>query len=191
MSCLCDNEIELLGCCGVMVPFLQENVQPASYELTFDGKQIFEARRTSNAVYDIEERCFIDKDTYEPLDPDRVWHRFGSDERFWFDLQPGELYIGSSIERLTIPENVMARFEGKSTLGRAGLMVHMTAGYIDPGFEGNLTLEMMNMAPWPIRLRHGDKIGQLSFHDMSRVPQHTYGECGNHYQGQDGATTPR
>lgn len=108
-------------------------------------------------------------------------------------LRPGEFIIGSTAETLTLPGDVASRLEGRSTLGRLGLVVHATAGYIDPGFRGQVTLEMSNVGPWPLVLRAGQDIGQLVFERMSSPAERPYGSpgLGSRYQGQRGPTPAR
>lgn len=107
-----------------------------------------------------------------------------------FVLHPGEFALGTTLERVVIPDNIVGRLEGKSTLGRLGLMIHSTAGYVDPGWDGYLTLELANVANIPILLYPGMRIGQISFTYMSTPVDLPYGspELGSHYQGQVGAT---
>lgn len=107
-----------------------------------------------------------------------------------FVLHPGEFALGTTFERVCLPDNIVGRLEGKSTLGRLGLMIHSTAGYVDPGWDGYLTLELANVANLPILLYPGMKIGQISFTYMSTPVDVPYGspELGSHYQGQVGAT---
>lgn len=107
-----------------------------------------------------------------------------------FVLHPGEFALGTTLERVVLPDNVVGRLEGKSTLGRLGLMIHSTAGYVDPGWDGFLTLELANVANLPILLYPGMKIGQISFTYMSTAVDNPYGspQLGSHYQGQVGAT---
>lgn len=108
-------------------------------------------------------------------------------------LRPGEFVLGSTAETLTLPGDVASRLEGRSTLGRLGLAVHATAGYIDPGFSGQVTLEMSNVGPWPLVLRAGQDIGQLVFERMSSPVERPYGSpgLGSKYQGQRGPTPAR
>lgn len=196
MSCLSDRSIRLYANKRMIEPFDPALLQPASYELTFDASLVYEARQQKNddfCYYASERKFMFSSDMsldvcQEDVPWDEASHDVSSGGVLIF---PGNFYIASSREYLRIPSSLMAKFEGKSTLGRAGLMVHITAGYIDPGFEGNLTLEIANVAPWPIVLRDGDKIGQLSFHLMDAVPERVYGTAGNHYQGQKGPTLPR
>ncbi|WP_372697231.1 dCTP deaminase [Arthrobacter sp. JSM 101049] len=110
-----------------------------------------------------------------------------------FILHPGEFVLGSTYEQVTLPDDVAARLEGKSSLGRLGLLTHSTAGFIDPGFSGHVTLELSNMATLPIKLWPGSKIGQLCFFKLSSSAEHPYGDgtYGNRYQGQRGPTASR
>jgi dCTP deaminase len=110
-----------------------------------------------------------------------------------FVLHPGEFVLGSTFETVTLPDDVAARLEGKSSLGRLGLLTHSTAGFIDPGFSGHVTLELSNVATLPITLWPGMKIGQLCFFRLSSPAEHPYGsrEYGSRYQGQRGPTASR
>ena len=110
-----------------------------------------------------------------------------------FILHPGEFVLGSTYEVVTLPDDVAARLEGKSSLGRLGLLTHSTAGFIDPGFSGHVTLELANVANLPIKLWPGMKIGQLCFFRLSSPAEHPYGSAkyGSRYQGQRGPTPSR
>lgn len=110
-----------------------------------------------------------------------------------FVLHPGEFVLGSTYEQITLPDDIAARVEGKSSLGRLGLLTHATAGFVDPGFSGHVTLELSNVATLPIVLHPGMKIGQLCFFQLSSPAQHPYGSAtyGSHYQGQRGPTASR
>jgi dCTP deaminase len=110
-----------------------------------------------------------------------------------FAIHPGEFVLGRTLERVKIPEDVVARIEGKSSLGRLGLIVHATAGFVDPGFEGTLTLEITNLTRVPIMLYAGLLIAQLSFMALDAPAEQPYGsaELGSHYQGQTAATESR
>lgn len=110
-----------------------------------------------------------------------------------FVLHPGEFVLGSVVERVALPDDVAARVEGKSSLGRLGLLTHATAGFIDPGFAGHVTLELSNVATLPIKLWPGMKIGQLCFFRLSTAAEHPYGsqQYGSRYQGQRGPTASR
>ena len=110
-----------------------------------------------------------------------------------FILHPGEFVLGSTLERVTLPDDLVARLEGKSSLGRLGLLIHSTAGFIDPGFDGHVTLELSNVANLPITIYQGMKIGQISFMQMTEPASTPYGSSGlgSKYQGQRGPTPSR
>jgi len=110
-----------------------------------------------------------------------------------FILHPGEFVLGSTSERISVPDDIVARIEGKSSLGRLGLLIHSTAGFIDAGFSGHITLELSNVANLPITLYPGMKIGQVSFLQMTTPADVPYGSAkvGSKYQGQRGPTPSR
>jgi dCTP deaminase len=110
-----------------------------------------------------------------------------------FILHPGEFVLGSTLERIKLPDDLVGRLEGKSSLGRLGLLIHSTAGYIDPGWDGHVTLELSNVANLPITIYYGMKIGQLSFVQLSEPAENPYGSgvLGSKYQGQQGPTPSR
>jgi dCTP deaminase len=110
-----------------------------------------------------------------------------------FILHPGEFVLGSTLERVRLGNDVVARLEGKSSLGRLGLLIHSTAGFVDPGFEGHLTLELSNVARLPIAIYPGMPIGQLSFYELTTAAEFPYGSAQVHskYQGQRGPTPSR
>jgi dCTP deaminase len=110
-----------------------------------------------------------------------------------FVLHPGEFVLGSTLEVVTLPDDLASRLEGKSSLGRLGLITHATAGFIDPGFSGHITLELSNVANLPITLWPGMKIGQLCVFRLSSPAEHPYGSerYGSRYQGQRGPTPSR
>ena len=110
-----------------------------------------------------------------------------------FILHPGEFVLGATYEFVTLPDDIAARLEGKSSLGRLGLLTHSTAGFIDPGFAGHVTLELSNMATLPVKLWPGMKIGQFCFFRLSSPAEHPYGSAqyGSRYQGQRGPTPSR
>ncbi|WP_295011920.1 dCTP deaminase [uncultured Microbacterium sp.] len=110
-----------------------------------------------------------------------------------FILHPGEFALGATFEQVSLSDDVAARLEGKSSLGRLGLITHSTAGFIDPGFQGHVTLELANVATLPIKLWPGMKIGQLCFFQLSSPAENPYGSgpYGNRYQGQRGPTASR
>ncbi len=110
-----------------------------------------------------------------------------------FILHPGEFVLGSTLEVVSLPDDLAARVEGKSSLGRLGLLTHATAGFVDPGFSGHVTLELANVATLPIKLYPGMKIGQLCFFRLTSPAEHPYGSAkyGSRYQGQRGPTPSR
>jgi dCTP deaminase len=110
-----------------------------------------------------------------------------------FILHPGEFVLGSTYESVSLPDDIAARLEGKSSLGRLGLLTHSTAGFIDPGFEGHVTLELSNVATLPIKLWPGMKIGQMCFFRLSSPAENPYGSAAysSRYQGQRGPTASR
>ena len=110
-----------------------------------------------------------------------------------FILHPGEFVLGQTLEKVSLPDDLVARLEGKSSIGRLGLLIHSTAGFIDPGFRGNLTLELSNVANLPITIYHGMPIGQLSFMRMDAPVERPYGssDTGSKYQGQAEPTPSR
>ncbi len=110
-----------------------------------------------------------------------------------FILHPGEFVLGSTLERVTLPDDLVARLEGKSSLGRLGLLIHSTAGFIDPGWDGHVTLELSNVANLPITIYPGMKIGQLSFVQLTEPAERPYGSggLGSKYQGQRGPPPSR
>ena len=165
----------------VIDPFEASNVQPSSIDVRVDSR----FRVFHNARYP-----FID--VKEPQDDLTELVEVDEDERP-FILHPGEFVLGSTLERITLPDDLVARLEGKSSLGRLGLLIHSTAGFIDPGWDGHVTLELSNVANLPITIYYGMKIGQLSFVQLTEPAAVPYGsgELGSKYQGQKGPTPSR
>jgi dCTP deaminase len=157
----------------VIDPFIPEAVQPSSVDLHLDRR--FRVFRNSRYP-------FIDVRVEQP-DMTELVEITGDDP---FILHPGEFVLGSTLERVQLPDDLVARLEGKSSLGRLGLLIHSTAGYVDPGWEGNLTLELSNVANLPITLYDGMKIGQISFQRLSSPAEVGYGDAsiGSKYRGQ-------
>jgi dCTP deaminase len=157
----------------VIDPFIPEAVQPSSVDLHLDRR--FRVFRNSRYPY-------IDVRADQPELTELV--EIGGDDPFI--LHPGEFVLGSTYERVQLPNDLVARLDGKSSLGRLGLLIHSTAGYVDPGWEGNLTLELSNVANLPITLYDGMKIGQISFQRLSSPAEVAYGEAsiGSKYRGQ-------
>jgi dCTP deaminase len=161
-------------------PFDESLVQPSSVDVRVD--RFF--RVFHNARYP-----YID--VREPQE--ELTELVEVDDETPFILHPGEFVLGSSLERIRLPDDVVARLEGKSSLGRLGLLIHSTAGFIDPGWDGHVTLELSNVANLPITIYYGMKIGQLSFVQMTEAAERPYGsgELGSKYQGQRGPTPSR
>ena len=161
-------------------PFDPDDLQPASVDLHVD--RFF--RVFHNARYP-----FID--VKKPMED--LTDVFEVKEEEAFILHPGEFVLGSTTEFVRLPGDLVARLEGKSSLGRLGLLIHSTAGFIDCGFEGHLTLELSNVANLPITIYPNMKIGQISFFQMSSEAENPYGskKIGSKYQGQRGPTASR
>ena len=157
----------------VIDPFTPDAIQPSSVDLHLDRR--FRVFRNSRYPY-------IDVRADQPELTELV--EIGGDDPFI--LHPGEFVLGSTFELVALPNDLVARLEGKSSLGRLGLLIHSTAGYVDPGWEGNLTLELSNVANLPITLYDGMKIGQISFQRLSSPAEVGYGDAriGSKYRGQ-------
>jgi dCTP deaminase len=159
-------------------PFDPACVQPSSVDLHVDrGFRVFANNRYP----------YIDVRQEQPDLTELVETADGEP----FILHPGEFVLGSTTERVRIPDDIVARLEGKSSLGRLGLLIHSTAGYVDPGWNGFLTLELSNVANLPITLYPGMRIGQISFFRLTTPAETPYGSAGNKYQGQRGPTPSR
>src|SRR6478735_8682749 len=164
----------------VIDPYDAGLMQPASLDVRVD--RLFRVFRNSRYPYiDVKQE---QEDLTELVE---VQH----DEPFI--LHPGEFVLGSTLERVVLPDDLVARLEGKSSLGRLGLLIHSTAGFIDPGWDGHVTLELSNVANLPITIYYGMKIGQLSFVQLSEPAANPYGSdgLGSKYQGQQGPTPSR
>lgn len=157
----------------VIEPFIPEAIQPSSVDLHLDRR--FRVFRNSRYPY-------IDVREEQPELTELL--EIADDEPFI--LHPGEFVLGSTLERVGLPDDLVARLDGKSSLGRLGLLIHSTAGFVDPGWEGNLTLELSNVANLPITLYDGMKIGQISFQRLSSPVEVGYGDAriGSKYRGQ-------
>ena len=175
MSVLSDRDIRAAIEAGEIVirPYDPQDLQPSSVDLHLDRR--FRVFRNNRYPYiDVRQ---VQPDLTEMLS-------VADDEPFI--LHPGEFVLGQTLEWSELPNDLVARLEGKSSLGRLGLLIHSTAGYVDPGWKGNLTLELSNVANLPIALYYGMKIGQISFFKMSSEVDRPYGspELGSKYQGQ-------
>lgn len=161
-------------------PYEPEMVQPSSIDVRLD--RFFR-------LFDNHKYPFID-----PAEDQPELTRFVEvDANQPFILHPGEFVLGSTFELVSLPDDVAARLEGKSSLGRLGLLTHSTAGFIDPGFSGHVTLELSNVATLPIKLWPGMKIGQMCFFRLSSAAEKPYGSAdySSRYQGQRGPTASR
>jgi dCTP deaminase len=161
-------------------PFDESLVQPSSVDVRVDRKfRVFHNAR----------HPYID--VRKPMDDLTELVEITDDEPFI--LHPGEFVLGQTLETITLPNDVVARLEGKSSLGRLGLLIHSTAGFVDPSWEGNLTLELSNVANLPITIYHGMPIGQISFMRMDGPVETPYGtgDAGSKYQGQAEPTPSR
>lgn len=184
MTTLCDRDLCHAYATNELIisPWKSARVQPASYDLSLSADFLVPNPRAYG---------------------DRVSIR-RSDERFPtytaytetvrpLVLNPGQFVLGRTEEWIEVGPALRARVEGKSTIGRLGLAVHCTAGYIDPGFKGHITLELFNMAPYSIELSAGAPVCQLAVEELSAIPERLYGApgLGSHYQGQRGVTPPK
>jgi dCTP deaminase len=161
-------------------PFDVEMIQPSSIDVRLDRMfRVFENHKYPHIDPSIEQA-----DLTRLIEPE------GDDP---FILHPGEFVLGSTLEVVSLPDDLAGRLEGKSSLGRLGLLTHSTAGFIDPGFSGHITLELSNVATLPIKLFPGMKIGQLCLFRLSSPADHPYGsdKYGSRYQGQRGPTASR
>ena len=165
----------------VLDPWDPQMVQPSSVDVRLD--KFFR-------LFDNHKYPYIDPAAEQPELTRLV--EVGPEEDS-FVLHPGEFVLGSTYEVVTLPDDLAARLEGKSSLGRLGLLTHSTAGFVDPGFSGHVTLELSNVATLPIKLWPGMKIGQLCFIRLSSPAQNPYGSAkyGSRYQGQRGPTASR
>ncbi|MBL6620988.1 MAG: dCTP deaminase [Ilumatobacteraceae bacterium] len=166
----------------VIDPYDERLVQPSSIDVRISHLfRVF--RNHTSAVIDVKADQTCLTELVEMPDD-------GSEA---FMLHPGEFVLGSTLERVAVPDDLVGRVEGKSSLGRLGLLIHSTAGFIDAGFDGHITLELANVASLPITLYPGMKIGQVSFMRMTTPAERPYGSgaSGSKYQGQRGPTPSR
>ena len=163
-----------------LTPSEASMVQPSSVDVRLDR---------SFRLFDNHKYAVIDPSEEQP----ELTRLIEVDPAEGFILHPGEFVLGSTFERVALPDDLAARLEGKSSLGRLGLLTHSTAGFIDPGFEGHVTLELSNVATLPIRLWPGMKIGQLCFFRLSSPAERPYGAGATYsrYLGQRGPTASR
>jgi len=162
----------------VIEPFDEGGVQPSSYDLKLEGRVLVFDNHKAGEI-DVRQRQDVSREV-----------RVGKEG---FVLHPGEFILGSTMESFKIPVDLAAKLEGKSSLARLGLVIHATAGYVDPGFEGQLTFEMSNISRLPIRLYGGMKVAQICFVMMSSPAQTPYGskKLRSKYFGQKGPTASK
>ena len=161
-------------------PYEESMIQPSSVDVRLDKFfRVFENHKYSVIDPSIEQS--------------ELTREVVADDDEAFILHPGEFVLASTYEVITLPDDIAGRLEGKSSLGRLGLLTHSTAGFIDPGFSGHITLELSNVANLPVKLFPGMKIGQLCLIKLSSPAEHPYGSTkyGSRYQGQRGPTASR
>ena len=182
MTVLSDRTIkeELAASRLAIDPLDEANIQSGSVDLKLD--RVFR-------IFRVTRRPFVD--VRQPMEDLTELVTIEDDEPFI--IQPGTFVLGSTLESVTLPDDIVARVDGRSSLGRLGLLVHATAGYVDPGWTGKLTLELSNQSQMPIALYYGMKISQISFLRMSTPVDRPYGSEGlaSKYQGQTGPTPSR
>lgn len=161
----------------VIDPFDEALIQPSSVDVRMD--RFFRVFNNSRYTHIDPKLPMEDLTTLVEVEEDEP-----------FVLHPGEFVLGATLEKFTLPDNLAGRLEGKSSLGRLGLLTHSTAGFIDPGFSGHITLELSNVANLPITLWPGMKVGQLALFKMTSAAETPYGsgKLGSKYQGQRGPT---
>ena len=165
----------------VIEPLDPSCIQPASVDVHLDRRLLVFKTWRSPFYVDVKQR-HDDLNEAVEIEDDRP-----------FLLPPGEFVLGSTVENIVLPDDIVGRLEGKSSLGRIGLLIHSTAGYVDPGWQGHLTLELSNVAKLPVTLYHGMKIGQISFVRLTSPAERLYGDesLGSKYQGQVEATASK
>lgn len=163
---------------NVIEPYFSAQLQPCSYDVTLSDKFTF--YHSDGGYIDVANRKMHNLIPTETIKQGNL------------SLRPGDFVLGSTNEYIRLPNDVAARFEGKSTLGRYGLTTHITAGFVDPGFEGNITLEIRNDNNVELLITPGMLIGQLCFYQLHHPVYRPYGskELNSHYQGQTGPTIP-
>ena len=165
----------------IIEPLIPGCIQPASVDLHLDKKLLVFKPERHPAYIDVR-RSLDHLNELVELDEDNA-----------FFLNPGEFVLVSTLESITLPDDIVGRLEGKSSLGRIGLLIHSTAGYVDPGWQGHLTIELSNIAKLPITLYYKMKIGQISFLRLTSPVDRLYGaaELGSKYQGQTEPTASK
>ncbi len=172
-----DIKVEISSGRVKVEPFTDSMIQPSSVDVRLDRFfRVFENHKYEVIDPSLEQSELTREVAVAPDD--------------FFILHPGEFVLASTYEVITLPDDIAGRLEGKSSLGRLGLLTHSTAGFIDPGFSGHITLELSNVANLPVKLYPGMKIGQLCLIKLSSAAEHPYGSAvyGSRYQGQRGPT---
>lgn len=195
MSVLPDHEIRraaILSEPPLISPFNEARLQPASYDVQLGAKILVPTEHGETVVINnpIEEGRRRTVDLSKPL-PKGLYTEV--DITDGYTIYPSQFILAVTIERVHVPSTMVGRIEGKSSIGRLGLTAHITAGYLDPGFQGCVTLEMVNFFTRPIRLHPGKLIAQIGFEWMSSPCDHPYGssKLDSHYQGADGVQGSR
>jgi dCTP deaminase len=182
MSVLSDRTIKEQLAAGRIVidPFDENAIQPASVDVRLDS---------SFRIFKVTTRPYVD--VREPVDD--LTELVTISPQGPFILQPGAFCLATTLETITLPDDVVARVDGRSSLGRLGLLVHATAGYVDPGWTGKLTLELSNQSQMPIALYYGMRVAQISFLQLTSAVDRPYGTpgLGSKYRGQTGPTPSR
>jgi dCTP deaminase len=161
----------------IIDPFDEQFLQPSSYDVMLAPQfRTFQNHKIS--FVDVRKR----RDITDLVD-------VGEDGEFM--IHPGQFVLGNTVERFSIPKHLAGKLEGRSSLGRLGLIIHATAGYVDPGFSGQLTFEISNISGLPIKLYSGMRVAQICFFRMTGDVLRPYGKAGNKYQGQTGPTASR
>ena len=168
----------------LIVPFHSEQLQPCSYDVTLDSliSRMVDAETEGVRAIDARSKDLFGIEYVEDVIPETG-----------YCIEPDGFILASTREFVNIPDGIAARFEGKSSLGRLGLTTHVTAGFIDAGFSGQITLEIKNETKYQIYIYEGMKIGQLCFFELDKEARRPYGSegLGSHYQGQTGPTVAR
>ena len=159
---------------------MDKQIQPSSIDL-----------RLGNTIQTFKENSTLYIDTHKDITPYMQEHTIPRNHKLV--IQPHEFLLATTQEQITLPDNIVGRVEGRSSIGRLGLTIHVTAGYIDPGFTGTITLELYNMNRHPIAIYPGQRICQIVLEELNEPAKYPYGssKCGSKYQGQAGATASR
>lgn len=161
----------------------EKQLQPASFDFQFGNEIAVPKNRKGTSHHPVDLK-----------DPNLSYKNICIDDipKEHFTIKPGQFFLGSTIEKFTIPNDIVGKVEGRSTFGRLGLIIHATAGFVDPGFVGQITLEMYNLSPNELKIFPGQLIGQMTFQRLDKTCDKPYGEEQNSkYQKQEGVTEPK